>query len=169
MCRTPPPFVLSIEVTIRDLRADDLAGMAWTGRLHAEQLAGILDRARTGVIDYLVACLPTGVPVGRCVVDVQKRPGAGTLGPLDVRSPLRSCGIGTALLYAAERRIAARGLSRAAIEVEESNDRALALYQRLGYVRYGREPAAWDQESDDGTVFRYETTELLLRKELRGC
>jgi ribosomal protein S18 acetylase RimI-like enzyme len=65
-------------------------------------------------------------------VDYRARAGAGTLWQLVVHPALRSCGIGTVLVRAAEARIAARGLRRAELAVEEGNLRARALYERLG-------------------------------------
>jgi ribosomal protein S18 acetylase RimI-like enzyme len=79
---------------------------------------------------------------------------------------LQSCGIGTLLIQAAERRIRARGLHRAELGVEENNPRARTLYERLGYNAYGRKPEAWDEEAPDGSVTRYETVCTLMRKEL---
>lgn len=52
------------------------------------------------------------------------------------------------------------------LTVEETNPRARALYERLGYVAYGREPDAWDEEAPDGSISRYETMCTLMRKEL---
>jgi hypothetical protein len=50
--------------------------------------------------------------------------------------------------------------------VEEGNPRARTLYERLGYVAYGREPESWDEEGSDGSVRSYETVVTLMRKEL---
>ena len=99
-------------------------------------------------------------------IDYAKTPGAGTLWQLAVHGALHSCGIGTILIHAAEQRIRARGLHRAELGVEECNPRARALYERLSYVAYGREPASWDEEAPDGTITRYETVCTLMRKEL---
>jgi hypothetical protein len=46
------------------------------------------------------------------------------------------------------------------------NPLARALYERLGYVAYGREPASWTTEAADGSLARYETVSTLMRKEL---
>ncbi len=46
------------------------------------------------------------------------------------------------------------------------NPRAEALYRRLGYQDWSQEESAWDQEDENGNIYRYETTCLLLRKEL---
>jgi ribosomal protein S18 acetylase RimI-like enzyme len=85
---------------------------------------------------------------------------------LSVHPTLRSCGIGTILIRALEQRIRARGLTRVELGVDENEPRPLALYERLGYVAYGREPDAWDMEAPDGSITRYETTCILLRKDL---
>jgi ribosomal protein S18 acetylase RimI-like enzyme len=85
---------------------------------------------------------------------------------LIVQAAWRSCGLGTVLVQAAERRILDRGLDRAELGVEDNNPRARALYERLGYVAYGRRPEAWDAEGPDGAVTRYETVCTLMRKRL---
>ena len=56
---------------------------------------------------------------------------------LEVHPALQSCGIGALLIQAAEQRIRLRGLQRAELGVEDSNPRARALYERLGYAAYG--------------------------------
>ena len=83
-----------------------------------------------------------------------------------VHPALQSCGIGTIFIHAAEQRILARGLHRAELGVEESNPRARALYDRLGYVAYGRAPDSWDEQAPDGTITRYETMCTHMRKDL---
>jgi ribosomal protein S18 acetylase RimI-like enzyme len=117
-------------------------------------------------VDYLAVCPPSGLPVALGGIDYVKTPGAGTLWQLAVHGALQSCGIGTILIQAAEQRIRARGLHRAELSVEECNPRARVLYERLGYLAYGREPAAWDEEAPDGSITRYETVCTLMRKEL---
>lgn len=99
-------------------------------------------------------------------IDYTVRPGVGTLWRLGVHPALQSCGIGTLLIRSAERRIGARGLTRAELAVAESNPRARALYERLGYRAFGRELGSWDVEAEDGTLQRYETMCTLMRKDL---
>ncbi|CAL9624973.1 Mycothiol acetyltransferase [Streptomyces sp. enrichment culture] len=99
-------------------------------------------------------------------IDYQVSEGAGTLWQLAVMPALQSCGLGTLLVRAAEQRIRDRGLRRAELAVEEDNLRARALYERLGYVAYGREPDAWDEEGPDGSIRRHETMCVLMRKSL---
>ena len=156
-----------IPLTIRDLTPEDLPSCAWwVSAWDRDQLGQTLERARRGEVDYLAVCPPSGVPVALGGVDYTLTPGAGTLWQLAVHGALQSCGIGTLLIEAAEHRIRARGLRRAELSVEESNPRARALYERLGYTAYGRQPEAWDEQAEDGTLRRYETVCTLMRKEL---
>jgi ribosomal protein S18 acetylase RimI-like enzyme len=156
-----------IPLTIRDLTPEDLPLCAWWvpawDRAH---LGKTLERAQRGEVDYLAVCPPSGLPVALGGVDYTLTPGAGTLWQLAVHGALQSCGIGTLLIEAAEQRIRARGLHRAELAVEECNPRARALYERLGYAAYGRKPEAWDEQTEDGSVRRYETVCTLMRKEL---
>jgi ribosomal protein S18 acetylase RimI-like enzyme len=157
-----------VPLTIRDLTHEDLPSCAWSGSAtHLASVARALDRAARGEVEYLAVCPPSGLPVAIGGIDYAPNPGAGTLWQLAVHGALQSCGIGTLLIEAAERRIRARGLRRAELAVEECNPRARALYERLGYVAYDRKPDAWDEEAGDGSLRRYETVCTLMRKELR--
>ena len=159
---------VTLPLTIRDLTHQDLPSCAWCGpATHLASVATALDRAERGEAEYLAVCPPSGLPVALGGIDYTKTPGAGTLWQLAVHGALQSCGIGTILIQAAEQRIRARGLHRAELGVEEGNPRARALYERLGYTAYGREPASWDEQAPDGSITRYETICTLMRKELR--
>jgi len=162
----PMPEIV-IRLAVRDLEPGDLPSCAWAGRAtHLAAIARALERAQLGEVEYLAACPPSGLPVGLGAIDYAKTPGAGTIWMLEVHPALQSCGIGTLLIRAAERRIRLRGLQRAELGVEISNPRARVLYEKLGYAAYGSEPDSWDQEAPDGTVTRYETVLTLMRKEL---
>lgn len=156
-----------VPVHVRDLTPADLPACAWSGSAaHLVQVARELERAAAGEVDYLAVCTPAGLPVAIGGVDYQVTVGAGTLWQLGVLPALQSCGLGTVLIGAAEDRIRSRGLRRAELGVEESNPRARALYERLGYVAYGRRPDAWDVAAPDGSLRRYETMCTLMRKDL---
>ena len=159
--------VVEIFMVVRDLSPEDLPACAWSGSaLHLTSIARALERVRLGEWDYLAACPPSGLPVALGGIDYDQNPGAGTLTQLAAHRALQSCGIGTLLIQAAEQRILDRSLHRAELAVEESNPRARALYERLGYVAYSRAVEAWDEQAANGTVFRYETMCTLMRKEL---
>ncbi|GHG45852.1 MULTISPECIES: hypothetical protein [Amycolatopsis] len=57
-------------------------------------------------------------------------------------------------------------MAHAELGVEVGNPRARALYERLGYAAYGSEPDGWDELAPDGSIRRYETTCVLMRKPL---
>jgi ribosomal protein S18 acetylase RimI-like enzyme len=156
-----------IPLLVRGLIPEDLPSCTWSGSaLHLASVARELERARRGEVDYLAACPPSGLPVSVGGIDYAENLVAGTLYQLSVHPALQSCGIGTIFIQAAEQRILARGLHRAELGVEESNPRARALYNRLGYVACGRAPDSWDEQAPDGTIIRYETMCTLMRKEL---
>jgi ribosomal protein S18 acetylase RimI-like enzyme len=156
-----------VPLTIRNLTAEDLPSCTWLGSAsYLASVARALELVQRGEADYLAVCPPSGLPVALGGVSYAKIPGAGRLQQLGVHAALQSCGIGTLLIQAAEQRIRARGLYRAELKVEESNPRARELYERLGYIAYGHEPASWDTEAPDGSLTRYETVCTLMRKEL---
>lgn len=154
-------------LTVRALTDADLPSLGWAGSpRHVRELAHQIRRAHAGGIDYLAVCPPAGPPVALGGIDYTATPGAGTLRQLGVHPALRSRGIGTLLIRSAEQHITARGPARAELAVEESNPRARALYERLGYRAHGRAPDSWDVEDADGTPRRYETVCTLMRKHL---
>lgn len=157
-----------VPLTVRDLTAEDLPLCPWLASAppYLASVARGLERARRGEADYLAVCPPSGLPVAIGGVDYSRAAGAGWLQHLEVHAALQACGIGTLLIQAAEQRIRGRGLHRAELKVEESNPRARALYERLGYLACGRQPASWDAQSPDGSLSRYETVCTLMRKDL---
>lgn len=159
---------VQLPVIVRDLVPDDLPACAWSGSpTHLRYVATELERVAHGEADYLALCPPSGLPVGMALLDWTSVPGAGLIGQLAVHPALRSCGLGTLLVAAAEERITRRGLGRAELGVEIDNPRARTLYERLGYEAYGEAPDGWDEEHPDGTITRYETTCTLMRRTLR--
>lgn len=162
--------VVALHLTVRDMEEADLPHLAcFYSPLYQEKMPGELERARSGVVDHLVVCTRSGIPVAKGAINYEEKPEAGVISTLSVRTELRSLGIGTVLIGASEERIWARGLHWAVLGVEENNPRARALYERLGYVVYDTEAASWDHEAEDGTVQPYETTVTLLRKDSRRC
>ncbi|MCR8944052.1 GNAT family N-acetyltransferase [Streptomyces sp. OUCMDZ-4982] len=156
-----------VKLSVRDLVRADLASCGWAGsERHLANVAAQLDRARSGEVDYLAVCAAADIPVAKGGVDYQVKEGVGTLWQLAVHPALQSCGIGTFLVEAAELRIRGRGLRQAELGVEEDNPRARALYERLGYVAYDRQPDAWEEQAPDGSLRRRETMCTLMRKEL---
>jgi ribosomal protein S18 acetylase RimI-like enzyme len=149
-------------VAIRDMAHADLAACEWSGSpMHLLAVERELDLAVRGRADYLVACPPSGLPVGKGGITYQLAPGGGTIWQLAVHPALQGLGIGTLLIRAMEDRIRERGCRHAEIRVEVVNRRAKALYERLGYLALGEVPDSWETENG-----RYETTLTVMNKEL---
>jgi GNAT superfamily N-acetyltransferase len=85
-----------------------------------------------------------------------------------VRAEMRSQGIGSALIEAAEDIIRKRGYSRVGLGVGVDNVRARQLYQRLGYgdCGHGTYTVSWTQYDGNETRGRVEEVCIYLWKEL---
>ena len=155
------------QLAVGDLRADEVAGLAWSGNpAHLRSVAAALQRAAQGQEDYLVVRAPGGQPVAKMRVDYTSEADTGVFSQLATIGPLQGLGIATMLIGAGEQRVRARDLAFAALGVEDDNPRARRLYERLGYQAAGRQHAAWEYEDDDGVLGLYETTLTILRKRL---
>lgn len=153
-------------LVVDDLRADEVSNVDWSGSpSHLRSVATAIARGHKEV-EYLAVRAPDGQPVSKGGIDFTQRPGNGVLWQLATMEQLQSLGLGTRLIEEAERRIRARGIPFAALGVEDHNVRARALYERLGYVPFGRESSAWDQEDEHGNISRYETVLTLMHKAL---
>ncbi|MFH2111481.1 MAG: GNAT family N-acetyltransferase [Candidatus Bathyarchaeota archaeon] len=82
-----------------------------------------------------------GRMVGSC--EVEPRPGrfshVGILG-ISVKQGYREVGIGQELMKEVERQAAQMGLESIILEVFDTNDRAVHVYQKMGYTRIGAIP-----------------------------
>lgn len=160
-------MILPVDLTIRAIRETDLPGLGWAGApLHIAQMAEQMRLHTSRTKEFVAAFLRTGISVAKG--EITYADDSGQIGSLSVRGEFQSLGIGTLLITDLEERIRRRGLRYCALDVEDDNPRARALYERLGYVAYDRQPDSWDQQDADGRVYRYETMCTLLRKELAG-
>jgi ribosomal protein S18 acetylase RimI-like enzyme len=158
---------ITLELTVRDIHDDDLSGfLSWHTPLTVRQIRAAMRREPVGSKDFVAVFAANRQSVAKGEVNYQSRQGVGEIGSLAVRAELQSLGIGTFLIGVLEERIRAHGLSTAELSVEQNNPRARALYERLGYVAFGRQPESWDQQTPEGIVYRYETVCTLLRKDV---
>lgn len=156
---------ISVPLRTRTLTSADLPSCTWAGtNTHLAYVARALERANRGEVDYLAVCGPPGSPLAIGGIDYTARPHAGTLWQLVVHPALRSCGLGTVLITAAEKQIVRRGLRWAELSVEEDDTRASAFYERLEYAAYGRDLDSWLAEDPCGSVRTYECVCILMRK-----
>lgn len=71
-----------------------------------------------------------------------------------VAAPYRGTGLGSRMMRAAEADALSRGARRMELEVFAKNTRAIALYERLGYMEEGRKRSAVDDgDGYDDIVF----------------
>jgi len=158
---------IRVPIDIRDLTLTDLNQLRWSGGPSHLRAVGVqLARVASGLAEYLVACPPSGLPIGKAAIDYSGIADAGLIHQVAVHGAFQSCGIGTLLMTEAEDRILGRGRGRAELAVEHNNPRARALYERLGYVAYNDVPEEWDDDGPNGTVVRYHTMCTLMRKPL---
>jgi ribosomal protein S18 acetylase RimI-like enzyme len=144
-------------VEIRAARPDDLESFhtcldavarerRWLAMVEApplEQVRAVLAQTGESAAIRFVAVEGARV-VGWCDVFPNPREGfrhGGTLG-MGLRDGYRARGLGAALLRAALEAARARGLARIALEVYDTNVRAITLYRRFGFEQEGVKRAA---------------------------
>ncbi len=150
---------------------DEHIGSQGAASFHARRFA----RQERGESTYLVAWLE-GRPVGHAEMRLTgcdaaevraARPGCPEINGLGVwPEELRSRGIGTALIRAAEELAAERGITTVGIGVGKDNPRAAALYARLGYEPLVDYYDRWSYETDDGRLRDWVEECTFLVKEL---
>jgi GNAT superfamily N-acetyltransferase len=154
-------------LVIDDLNPDDMPLIGWSGDPHhLRVVADALQRRRIGEFEYLTVRLPEGRPVAKVAIDFIRYPGAGYLHQFATDPALQGLGVGTHLLTGAEARIRTRGVTVAHVAVEKDNERAGALYARLGYQAVGEDTEEWGHSAPDGTVTMQRFEVIVLRKSL---
>lgn len=153
-------------LAVDDLRHDDLALLGWSGSpLHIESIATALGRVPGGEVEYLVVRAPDGAPIAKGGIEHAAAHGPGKLWQIAVHPELRSLGIGAYLVAALEARVRARGIDSVWLGVEPDN-RARALYERLGYEAFAEETDGWETEDANGRRYHKETLLVLMRRRL---
>ncbi len=90
---------------------------------------------------------------GYALLGFRKGSRIGRLYSIAVDTARAGHGIGRALLSACEDQVRKRECDLLALEVRADNPRAIALYEKNGYVQTGEEP---DWYEDGGTALRFE-------------
>lgn len=161
-------FSVPLSVTIRLGIEDDLEPLEWDQQLasHRALLAQAYRRYERGEALFLVA-ETAHIPVGQLWVDLT-RGGAGSarLWAFRVLPSLRGLGIGTRLLRAAERSMAARGLRMAETGCEKSEARARRFYEQRGYGLSHEERDHYTYETPSGERVEATSDMWILRKRL---
>jgi len=128
--------VIAARVRIRPCEECDLDHFDVFGTGHVQYCRDEL--AQTDRIVILLAVSDDDVPVGKIHVHFEHADGAVWLEAAAVPRPMRSQGIGTSLVHAAEALAAERGYRVAELGVEDSNPAARRLYERLGHRSVAR-------------------------------
>jgi len=136
---------------IRQANEADLTELEWEGRYqHYRRLyRHALAEAKRGRRVLLVADFE-GRIVGQVFVQLTSGRAeladgkhSGYLYAFRVRPEFRNQGIGTQLLHEAEGVLRRQGFDRAVIAVARDNQRAMRLYQNMGYQQFAKDPGVW--------------------------
>lgn len=163
--RVTATFRTTLEVEVREITEDDLAGFRdWYG---SDEIARTsLELHRTGKAVYLVGIVRDQL-VAHLGVDLTKaHEGVGVLWQLGVRPVLQGHGIGTWLIEIGEDVLRERGLSAVEIGVAKNNVGARRLYERIGYEVVGEGIDRWSYTDPDGERVEVAEDIWTLHKEL---
>ncbi|MFC1526318.1 GNAT family N-acetyltransferase [Candidatus Latescibacterota bacterium] len=162
-----------IPVLVRDASGDDVNELVPVGQDEAVHRDRVRD-ADGEHLRYLVAACD-GTVVGFCQLVFEQPPTwpevklMPTMNDLQVREDMRSRGIGSFMIVVMEELARRRGFGEVFISTDPNgNERAFALYQRLGYEAMQEEPHLdrWSFTSSDGQLHEGEEWIVDLRKEL---
>ncbi|NJK60524.1 MAG: ribosomal protein S18-alanine N-acetyltransferase [Oscillatoriales cyanobacterium SM2_1_8] len=70
-----------------------------------------------------------------------------------VRSPWQGQGLGSAIVWGLLHQACQRDCLRATLEVRVSNQRAIALYRKFGFVELGQRKRYYHNPEEDGSIF----------------
>ncbi len=162
--------VVSLPVTIRRARREDLPELEWFGlhTPHREIIATAFRTQERGQGALLVAEV-NGFPAGQLCVDFLRKRSLkrGTLWALRVFAPFRKLGLGTRLILAGEAAVLDYGYAEAELGVDRDNAGVLGFYDRLGYEACGTERGRYSYRTPDGDVVQVAIDQWILRKVLR--
>ncbi|HRQ37452.1 MAG TPA: GNAT family N-acetyltransferase [Chloroflexota bacterium] len=163
-------FTLSLPVTIRPARMDDIPQLEWFGMItpFREILAKDFAASQTGELVYLVAEV-NDFPVGQVEADLIRfrDTGVGYIMALRVLPPFQNLGIGSGLMTAVEQAICHQRLFVSQLNVGKTNQVAQRLYKKLGYQIVGEETTPWSYTTPQGEVKTIEEPELVMQKSLK--
>jgi GNAT superfamily N-acetyltransferase len=127
--------VTAEQVRIRQCEARDLDHFDLFGTGHVQYCRDEFARSN---VTILVAASEDDRPIGKVHVHWEHADDAVWLEAAAVAKPMRSQGIGTSLVHAAESLAAERNFRIVELGVEDSNPAARRLYERLGYRSVAR-------------------------------
>jgi ribosomal protein S18 acetylase RimI-like enzyme len=161
---------VNLELTIRPATAADIENLAWYGSQswRLDGLRRISARQERGEVTFLVAATPApepdGFPVGQLAIDqrTERDRGVVVLWSLAVIPHLQGLGIGRRLMTDAEDVARTGGFTAAELAVNKANDRALGLYDHLGYQICGERVEGFWRPDESGTAEIWEQEDCWL-------
>ena len=167
-------FNIQIDVTIRQLREDDLPNLEWYGQF--KHYRNLFRRSYDGQVNgyrFMLVAIVNNFPIGRLFIqyahsrsrlsDGRTR---GYLYSFQVMEVFRGQGVGTALINHAESILYEKDFSWVTICVTKDNDGALRLYQRLGYQIFAEDEGKWHYHDHYGRLKNVHEPCWLLKKRL---
>jgi ribosomal protein S18 acetylase RimI-like enzyme len=142
------------KVVVRPAVPDDLDALeALENRVFSgDRLSRRSLRRYIGAPSALMLCaLADGVFAGYALIGLRKGGKSASVYSIAVDPGMGGRGLGKALMLAVERAAAARGRETLTLEVRADNAGAAALYEKLGYERFGVIP---DYYEDGQTALR---------------
>lgn len=163
-------------ITFRLASLADLPGLEWEGeyrhfrRLYIETY----NRVVNGSAVMWIVVIPGNKIIGQMFVQLRSsnteladgRDRAYMFG-FRMRDEFRSCGIGTSLLEYVEQDLVERDFTFMCLNVAQTNERALALYQRCGYRIVGPDPGLWSYQDEKGDWQNMEEPAWRMEKRLK--
>ena len=155
-----------MDLTYRDLTLADIPALGWSGSsLHLEYIANRVNLSSAGDVET-VAALADGEIVAKGEIDYKRYPGFATIAMVNVKDELQGKGIGTSFFQELERRSITRGVLKARLHVERTNERAVQLYLKLGYKVTGEIVETWEQFDLAGNIETYTAICDVMKKDL---
>ena len=167
-------FDIHLDVSIRQLREDDLPKLEWHGQFkHYRNLFRRSYEGQAKGFRFMLVAVVNEFPIGRLFIQYgQSRSrlsngrNKGYLYSFNVMEVFRGKGIGTALIQRAEQVLYADNFKWATISVSKDNDGALRLYQRHGYQIFGDDESKWQYHDHRGRLQQVREFCWLLKKRL---
>lgn len=171
----PRAFTVELPVVIRQAVRADLPRMEWYGQYaHYRNLYRRSFREQREGKRILLVADCQDFPIGQIfiqLISTNRRIADGIdrayLYSFRVMPMLQGRGIGTRLVQEAESILVARGFSTVTIAVAKDNARALSLYERLDYHKFGEDPGRWQYVDHRGNTRSVHEPCWVLEKSLK--
>lgn len=168
-------FEVSLPITIRQARREDIAKLEWHGQFtHFRRLFQRSYREQVAGNRMMLVAASDDYPIARLFMQFNSKNGVianglnrGYLYSFFVQEMFRGRGIGSRLIDTAEEILIERKFSVATIAVAKDNDGALRLYQRKDYEIFNEDEGKWRYADHLGRIKHVHEPCWLLAKTLQ--